>query len=175
MKLSEPSQKYIEYICSLYGDKYDDNSEDSKPPAGGKYKIQGKDWFPWRTANHKSIVAFQRELKDKGIMISSTKIRKILITGGCWSTERSREINLLFDKYTSPVCDGGLGLSSDAAVTMIAKELCVSRVTVSVNLPYQNVVYKLKNRSTNAERCKRYRNRKKGSTICKSASQNFLE
>lgn len=161
MKLSEPSQKYIEYICSLYGDIYDDCKEDSKPPAGGKYKVQGKDWAPWKIANHKSLATFQKELKEIGIELSSSKIRKILITGGCWSTERSREIGLLFDKYTLPISNGGMGLSSDIAVAKISDELNISNVTVSVNLPYQNVVYNLKKRSANAERCDRYRKRKK--------------
>ena len=40
-------------------------------------------------------------------------------------------------------------------------DLEVSVVTVNVNLPYQNVVYNLENRSSNAVRCARYKERKK--------------
>ena len=162
MKNTNPTAEYIEYICSLYGDCYDDRLEDCKPPTAG-YMITtpGKDWVPGQVANHKSIIAFQRELSDKGIEISSSKIRKILITGGCWSTERSREIGLLFDKYTKPVSDNGLGLDSDQAIVRIAEELGVSIVTVSVNLPYQSVVYNLENKSSNAKRCKKYREGKR--------------
>ena len=137
---------------------YDDRLEDCKPPAAGDViQPPGKDWVPGQVANHKSITAFQRELSDKGIEISSSKIRKILITGGCWSTERSREIGLLFDKYTKHVSDYGLGLNSDQAIVKIAEELGVSIVTVSVNLPYQSVVYNLENKSSNAKRCAKYR------------------
>ena len=96
-----------------------------------------------------------------GIKLSSSKIRKILITGGCWSTERSREIGEMFDEYTKPKAEGGKGLNNDEAVAHIATELDVSVVTVSVNLPYQNVVYKLENKSSNAKRCARYKERKR--------------
>ena len=100
MPITEPTAEYIEYICSLYDDVYDDRLEDCKPPAAGDdVRTPGKDWVPGQVANHKSIIAFQRELEDKGIKLSSSKIRKILITGGCWSTERSREIEALFYHY----------------------------------------------------------------------------
>ena len=66
----------------------------------------------------------------------------------------------MFTHYTKAVSDGGKGLSADVAIKKIAEELEVSIVTVSVNLPYQNVVYKLENRSRNAVRCARYKERK---------------
>lgn len=161
----EPSYKYILMICKLYGDLYDDRIEDCKPPtAGFEYRMPGVDWVPGQTANHKSLIAFQKELEDMGIKLSSSKIRKILITGGCWSTERSREIGILFDEYTKSKSEGGKGLNNDEAVVRIATELNVSVVTVSVNLPYQNVVYKLENKSSNARRCERYKERKKNGT-----------
>lgn len=67
----------------------------------------------------------------------------------------------MFEYYTSSVDDGGKGLSGDVAVKKIVETLEVSIVTVSVNLPYQNVVYKLEKRSSNAKRCARYKERKK--------------
>ena len=100
MAKSDPTAEYIEYICSLYDDVYDDRLEDCRlPAAGDTIRTPGKDWVPGQEANHKSIIAFQRELEDKGIKLSSSKIRKILFTGGCWSTERSREIEALFNQY----------------------------------------------------------------------------
>ena len=147
MSRQEPSKEYIEYICNLYGDIYDDRIEDCRPPAAGNdFRDPGEEWRPGQVADHKSIVAFQRELKAIGINLSSSKIRKILITGGCWSTERSREIADLFDLYISPKDNGGYGFSEDLAVKKIAAELEVSLVTVNVNLPYRNVVYNLENR-----------------------------
>ena len=109
MSKNDPTSEYIEYICRLYGDVYDDRLEDCKPPAAGDVvRTPGKDWFPGQVANHKSIIAFQRELEDQGIKLSSSKIRKIFITGGCWSTERSREIEVLFNHYIQPKSSGAL-------------------------------------------------------------------
>lgn len=162
MAKSDPTAEYIKYICSLYGDVYDDRLEDCKPPAaGGTIRTPGKDWFPGQVANHKSIIVFKKKLEDKGIKLSSSKIRKILITGGCWSTERSREIEALFNQYIRPKSKGGDGLKRDAAVAKIASDLNISVVTVSVNLPYESVVYNLEHKSSNAKRCAKYRARKK--------------
>lgn len=158
----DPTAEYIEYICCLYGDVYDDRVEDCKPPAaGGEIRTPGKDWVPGQVSNHKSIISFQRELEDKGIKLSSSKIRKILITGGCWSTERSREIESLFNQYIRPTSKGGFGMKRDAVITKIASDLNVSVVTVSVNIPYESVIYKLEDKSNNAKRCAKYRVRKK--------------
>ena len=133
---TSPSEKFIKFICDLYGDIYDDRKEDCRPPAAGHEKKEaGEDWMPGHVADHKSLKAFQQELSEKGIRMSSSKIRKILITGGCWSTERSREINGLFNLYTTPAEKYGLGLPADEAIRKIADRLDVSIVTVSVNLP----------------------------------------
>ncbi len=161
-----PSQEYIEQICRLYGDAYDDRIEDSRPPAAGEARRDaGEDWVPGQIAAHKSLSYFKDELEGQGIRLSTSKIKKILITGGCWTTERSRQISDLYDRYTRPEAEDGLGLTADAAVRRIAAELGVSKVTVSVNLPYRNVVYKLEKRSKNAERCARYKQRKREERI----------
>lgn len=160
MKSNTPSKDFIDQICSLYGEIYDDREEDSRPPAAGdSSRISGKDWAPGQKSNHKSLLAFQNQLKKEGISLSTSKIRKILITGGCWSTERSRQIGELFNYYTASIDDNGKGLPSDEAIRRIAEELVVSVVTVDVNLPYLNVVYNLDDKSSNAVRCERYRNK----------------
>lgn len=157
-----PTAEYIKQICSLYDDVYDDRIEDYKPPtAGVEYRTPGVDWVPGQVSNHKSLSAFQKELEELGIKLSTSKIRKILITGGCWTTERSREIGQMFNEYTKPESEGGMGLKNDVAIDRIASELDVSVVTISVNLPYQNVVYNLENKSSNAKRCARYKERKR--------------
>ena len=158
--MNSPSQSFIDHICKLYGDVYDDRIEDSRPPAAGEARRDaGEDWVPGQIAAHKSLSYFQEELAEQGIRLSTSKIKKILITGGCWTTERSRQIADLYDLYTRSEENGGLSLSGDEAVRRIAGELEVSAVTVSVNLPYQDVVYNLEGRSKNAERCSRYRKR----------------
>ena len=150
----DPSWEYVNKICNLYGDIYDDREEDSKP--------KGLNWKPGLKAAHKSIAAFQMELEEVyGMHLSRTKIQKILITGGCWTTERSREIQWLYTEYTTPEEKNGKGMNSKEAVQEIAKHLEISTVSVNINLPYGKVVYDLEKKSTNAVRIDRYRMRKK--------------
>ena len=133
---SNPSAEYIEIICKLYGDSYDDREEDSKP--------NGEDWVPGEKALHTSLGAFKKELEEKyNILISTAKIRKILITGGLWTTERSREVAVLYEKYGS--------------VRRVAEELGVTDELVTMYLPYEKVVYDLENKSGNAKRVERWR------------------
>lgn len=159
--MNTPSQDYINYICSLYGSSYDDRIENTAPPtAGGEVRTPGEDWTPGVPANHKSLQTFKRELEQRGIKLSTSKIKKILITGGLWTTETSRTIQTCFNSYTSSVEDGGGGMSGSDAVKRIAEELRISLVSVSVNLPYMDVVYNLPEPSANAKRCRRWKERK---------------
>ena len=134
----DPSQDFIHLICSLYHDSYDDREEDSRPG--------GESWVPGQKALHTSLEAFRRELRDvHGIELSTAKIRKILITGGLWSTERSREVAELFEQYGS--------------VKRVAEELGLSPGLVITYLPYQKTVYDLEEKSGNAKRIDRWRER----------------
>lgn len=130
-----PTAEYVKMICELYGDVYDDREEDSAPG--------GADWEPGMKARHTSLAAFQRELKERGIELSTAKIRKILITGGCWSTERSREVAELFERYRS--------------IPRVATELDITTALVSTYLPYQKVAYDLEEKSGNAKRVARWK------------------
>lgn len=142
VKEQSPSQEYIKFICGLYGDVYDDREEDSS--------IGGEDWEPGQKAKHQSLKSFQKELAEvHDIHLSTTKIRKILITGGCWSTERSREVAELYEEYRS--------------IRRVANELEVSDALVTMYLPYGKVVYDLEEKSGNAKRIVQYRKRKKNS------------
>lgn len=162
MRNQNPSQEFIDYICNLYDDVYDDRIENTAPPtAGDNHRNPGDEWIPGITAKHKSLGIFQRELAEQGIKLSTSKIKKILITGGLWTTARSREIAELFKQYTVVNSAGGEYLPQEEAIKRIAKDLKVSIVTVDVNLPYMNVVYNLENRSSNAKRCARYKKRKR--------------
>lgn len=135
-----PSADFIDQICFLYHDTYDDREEDSS--------IGGEDWAPGKIALHTSLNSFQKELEEGyGIKLSTSKIRKILITGGCWTTERSREVAELYDKYKS--------------VARVAKELGLSETLVKTYLPYNKVVYDLEDKSGNAKRVERSREKKK--------------
>ena len=56
LKTTTPSQEFINFICALYNDVYDDREEDSKPG--------GEDWVPGEKAMHQSLGAFREELKN---------------------------------------------------------------------------------------------------------------
>lgn len=164
--LCEYSASFIREICKLYGDRYDDRIEDSRPPAAGWKcgflgpRDAGIDWLPGMPSEHKSLKSFQTELKEKyGIILSSCKIRKILISGGVWTTERSREIQALFSLLTSGTEDEP-ALKPDKAILEISRRLGISRVMVTVNLPYSKGVNGLEDKSKNAVRCANYRRRK---------------
>ena len=136
---NNPSADFIEQICALYNDIYDDREEDSS--------IGGEDWAPGKMALHTSLAAFQKELEEYGIKLSTSKIRKILITGGCWTTERSREVCALYEKYGS--------------IARVAEELQLSETLVKTYLPYNKVVYDLEDKSGNARRVERWREKHK--------------
>ena len=138
-KTMSPSQDFIYYICSFYNDVYDDREEDSK--------VGGEDWVPGKKANHQSLESFRKELMDVcDIELSTAKLRKILITGGVWSTERSREVAELYGRYQS--------------ISRVASELGVSNALVTMYLPYEKTVYDLDSKSGNAKRIERWRKRK---------------
>ena len=131
-----PSSDFIDQICSFYNDHYDDREEDTS--------LGGEDWIPGKKSNHQSLEAFRKELNERyGIKLSTAKIRKILVTGGLWSTERSRKVSELYEKYGS--------------ITIVAKELKVSNALVTMYLPYDRVVYDLEDKTGNARRIQRWR------------------
>ncbi len=161
------STEFIQKICTIYGDHYDDRLEDSRPPAAGKKngqsnkRLAGEDWEPGMPAAHKSLAAFQKELVEKhGISLSTSKIRKLLVSGGCWSTERSREVQALYDELTQPQS----GVKPEKAIEIISTQLGISKVTVDINLSYINGVNRLENKSKNAVRCAKYRKKKQESS-----------
>jgi len=134
----DPGQEYINFICGLYGEVYDDREEDTS--------IGGPDWQPGMKALHTSLDAFRKELAEQGINLSTAKIRKILITGGRYTTKRSREVARLYEQYGS--------------IARVAEELEVSEALVKMYLPYEKTVYDLgEERTGNAKRVERWRER----------------
>ena len=71
------------------------------------------------------------------------EIRKILITGGCWTTVQSRRIHKEYAELNS--------------VQLVADKLGLTPEFVTMNLPYEKVVYDLKDKSRNAKRIERWR------------------
>ena len=147
MAKKDPSAEYVKMICDLYGDVYDDREEDSKPG--------GEDWIPGVQAEHTSLASFQKQLEEMGMKLSRTKVQKILITGGCWTTERSREVQEMYGKLRKK------GVEPKEAVKQIAEELEISTVSVNINLPYDKTVYNLEDKTSNAKRIDRWRSKRK--------------
>lgn len=144
--MKTPSGDFIDRVCRLYGDRFDDTEEDAAPG--------GLDWVPGQKAHHKSLCAFQRELEGLGIRLSTGKIRKILITGDCWSTESSREVGALYEGYLDS------GLSAAEARRKIIEETGLSAGMITMLLPYGRVVYNVPGKSSNAVRCDRSRKKR---------------
>ena len=83
----------------------------------------------------------------KQFELSPMKTRKILITGGVYSTDLSIEIDALYK-------DG-------KTIGEIAELLSMTTANVNSYLPYERIIYNLEERSVEADRQQRYRDRKK--------------
>ena len=102
------------------------------------------------------LIDITKELYDRNLSyrqiakeldLSVSKVIKLLITGGVYSSNICRKINLLYD--------------SGKTIPEIQKSLNISRASVQAYLPYKKCVYNAKELSLNAERIRRYRKRKK--------------
>lgn len=120
--------EFISRICAIYNDSYDDTVEDSS--------IKGSDWAPGKKSNHKSLRSFQQELSEKyDIHLSTGKIKKILITGGVYSTELSRSVASELEKYGS--------LPNKERIEKVSELLGITTKTVYAYAPYyERQIYK---------------------------------
>lgn len=81
------------------------------------------------------------------LSLSQMKVRKILITAGAYTSERCDEIN---DYY-----------QNGYSVEEIAEIFRMTKSSVYSYLAYETVIYNLEEKSVNADRQARYRERKK--------------
>ena len=81
----------------------------------------------------------------KEFHVTPAKIRKILVTGGCYNTELYRRIKELRKQ----------GMD----VEEIAEKLGKTKGTIQSYLPYEKVIYMLEERSVNADRVRRFKER----------------
>ena len=77
------------------------------------------------------------------------KVRKLLITGGCYDTKMYRDVKRLREKRMS--------------VEQIGEKLKKRPETIRSYLPYERVIYNLEERSVNADRLQRFK--KSGAAI----------
>lgn len=99
--------------------------------------------------NYKNGVSVRALAKQ--MELSPMKTRKILITGGCYSTDLSTEIGELYQ-------DG-------KAVGEIAELLGTTPANVNSYLPYERIIYNMEERSVEADRQARYRQRLRSGTV----------
>ena len=97
---------------------------------------------------NQSLSVFRKELKEEhGIILSTSKLRKILITGRCWTTRRSREVAELYNRFHS--------------IGKVAHALGVTSALVTMYLPYNKTVYEIDEKSPAARRTEKWREKKR--------------
>lgn len=115
-------QELMTAVCDFYGDPVDDRKEED--------------------LDHVSLHDVAEQFN-----ITVMKARKLLITGGLYSTVLSRKVQELHNQ----------GLT----VAQIMERTGLKRASVNSYLPYANIAYKLPDISITAERQKQYRVRKR--------------
>ena len=109
-------------VCAFYGEAEDDREDEDR--------------------DHVSL----HEVADE-FGITVMKARKLLITGGLYSTAQSRRVQELHDQ----------GMTA----AQIGDETGLKRASINSYLPYSHIVYRLPDISIKAERQKQYRVRKR--------------
>lgn len=94
----------------------------------------------------------------KALGLSNMKVRKVLITAGVYSNETSEDV----ERY----------LAAGKSIEDIAGKLGITVSAVYGYIPYKITAYNLDDRSVNADRAARYRERKKALRELKSIIQN---
>ena len=117
-------QELLTAVCEFYGDPVDDRKEEE----------------PEHVSLHDVADEFD---------ITVMKARKLLITGGLYSTALSRRVQELHAQ----------GLT----VAQITEKTGLKRASINSYLPYTNIIYNLPDISIKAERQKQYRVRKRNS------------
>lgn len=115
-------QELLAAVCDYYGDPVDDRKEEDP--------------------DHVSL----HDVADE-FDITVMKARKLLITGGLYSTSLSRKVQELHAQ----------GLT----VAQITEETGLKRASINSYLPYAHIIYNLPDISIKAERQKQYRVRKR--------------
>ena len=128
----------IDKVCKYFGRVYDDAEQERHQSLRGHR--------PGDEAWQKIMQGFPtiNETAEE-FHVTPAKIRKILVTGGYYDTELYRSIMELRAQ----------GLS----VEEIADKLGKKKVTVQSYLPYEKVIYMLEERSVNADRVRRFKER----------------
>jgi len=130
--------KIIEEVCTFFGRVYDDFEEERHKMLRG---IKKED------ARWEEIMMGDPTINETAeeFGITTKKVRKLLIMGGCYSTTTTQAIQ---EK-----------IKEGKTVEQIAEEIGKKPITVRSYLPYEKVIYNLEERSVNADRLVRFKER----------------
>lgn len=126
----------MERVCTFFGRVFDDYEAERHAALRG-HRPGDEKWLEIME-DYPTISETAEEFS-----VTPMKVRKLLITGGCYNTEMYREIVRLKAK----------GLS----VEQIAEKVNKKPVTVRSYLPYERVIYNLEERSVNADKLQRFK------------------
>lgn len=131
----------VQKICSYFGRVYDDFEEERHAALRG-HRPGNQKW--------EEIMMGEPTINETAdeFELPPMKVRKLLITGGCYDTEMYRRVREL----------KGKGLS----IEKIGEQLKKSPLTIRSYLPYERVIYNLEERSVNADRLVRFKERWRG-------------
>lgn len=134
-------KELVDTVCFFFGRVYDDFEAERHAELRG-HKPGDEHWTELMGDDvtiNETAVEFE---------ITPAKVKKILITGDYYDTEQYRLIKELVER----------GMS----VRDIATEIGKSEVTIRSYLPYERVIYNLEERSVNADRLVRFKERHGG-------------
>ena len=128
-------QELLTAVCEFYGDPVDDRKDEDP--------------------DHVSLHGVADEFD-----ITVMKARKLLITGGLYSTSLGRKVQELHDQ----------GLT----VAQITEQTGLKRASINSYLPYNHIIYNLPDISIKAERQKQYRVRKRNNNRTEAEKEEKL-
>lgn len=128
----------VEKVCSFFGRVYDDFEEERHLALRGHRPFDQK-WEEIMMGDP----TINETAEEFGV--TPMKVRKLLITGGCYDTEMYREVKALRER----------GMT----VERIAEKMEKTPGTIRSYLPYERVIYNLEERSVNADRLQRFKQR----------------
>lgn len=145
------TKELIKSACFLFGEPYDDRTSSPSTfssPHGQK-------------PEHTSLRSVAEEME-----ISTVKVRKLLISGGFYSTVTSRTVKRLYDEAKAAYLEKGENSSQAEkhAVITVSWQTHLGRASVYSYLPFKNDAYGLEEKSAAAIRQRRYRERKRNRT-----------
>lgn len=145
------TEDLITEACSLFGEPYDDRNNPSSlfsSPHGQK-------------PQHTSLRSVAEQME-----ISVVKVRKLLISGGFYSTSTSRRVQELYNEARDAYLQNGQrpAQAEKNVVITVCEKMNLGRASVYSYLPFKNDAYGLEEKSPAAVRQEKYREKKRSAT-----------